>query len=422
MIHVLQVLPTLHVCGGVENYLMNYYRHIDTSAVKFTFAVHAPADPVFATLIAERGDEVVVLPPFTIRNFPRIKREIDALFETHTFDIVHCHQANAAWFYFKSAKKHGVTHRVLHSHQAAAADKWTHKLRNYPLLAFGKRYTTDPAACSRLAGDWLWGKRAYQVVNNAVDPDAFLFDAHERDSVRREFEIPEDAFVVGHMGRFCPQKNQEYLLRIFGELLKREPKAHLLLVGGGEDLESCKKTAAEMGIAHHVSFPGVRTDTARMYAAMDVFVMPSLYEGLPVVGVEAQAAGLPLVLADTITEETRILDTTAFLPLSAGPAAWAERILTYRDHVRTDTRAEIAAAHFDIRRESAALVSFYRRLLENTPADKATAPADKENTPAEHTPTSEEKVPVSEKQDSTPEEKAPVSEEKTSVHADTEEK
>ena len=385
MIHVLQVLPTLHVCGGVENYLMNYYRHIDTSAVKFTFAVHAPADPVFATLIAERGDEVVVLPPFTIRNFPRIKREIDALFETRTFDIVHCHQANAAWFYFKSAKKHGIPHRVLHSHQAAAADKWTHKLRNYPLLAFGKRYTTDPAACSRLAGDWLWGKRAYQVINNAVDPDAFVFDAHERESVRREFEIPDDAFVVGHMGRFCPQKNQEYLLRIFGELLILEPKAHLLLVGGGEDLESCKKTAAEMGIAHHVSFPGVRTDTARMYAAMDVFVMPSLYEGLPVVGVEAQAAGLPLVLADTITEETRILDTTAFLPLSAGPAAWAERILTYRDHVRTDTRAEIAAAHFDIRQESAALVSFYRCLLESIPVNK-------ENTPAENAPASEEKT------------------------------
>lgn len=363
MISVLQVLPTLSVCGGVENYLMNYYRHMDPSRIRFTFAIHAEPDSVFVREIRERGDEVVVLPSFTLRNFGRIRREIDDLFRTHAFDAVHCHQANAAWFYFKSAKKHGIRHRILHSHQASAADKWTHKLRNYPLLAMGKRYATDFAACSRLAGDWLYGRKPYYVVNNAIEPAKFRFDPAVRRAARAELGLPEDAFVVGHLGRFCNQKNQGYLLEIFAEVLRREPGARLLLVGGGEQWDACRERAAALGIAAETVFTGVRTDTARMYNAMDVFVMPSLYEGLPVVGVEAQAASLCLLLADTITRETKVLPTTEFLPLRAGPAAWAERILAYRGTPRGDTEEAMRAAHFDIDTESDALASYYERVV-----------------------------------------------------------
>ena len=372
MVSVLQVLPTLNVCGGVENYLMNYYRHMDPARVKFTFAIHADADSVFSEVIRARGDEIVVLPSFTLGNFPRIRREIDHLFASHQFDLVHCHQANAAWFYFSAAKKYGVTHRVLHSHQAAAADKFTHKLRNYPLLALGKRSATDFAACSRLAGDWLFGGRPYRVVNNAVDPAAFRFDPEARRAVREEFGIPENAFTVGHLGRFCPQKNQGFLLGAFVRILEREPSARLLLVGGGEQLAECRERAQTLGILPSVIFPGVRTDTARMYAAMDVFVMPSLYEGLPVVGVEAQAAGLPLLLSDAVTRETKILDTTAFLPLSAGEDAWAEKILSFRGVPRADTQAAIAAAGFDIGRESGTLTEYYETLAGKTPTREET--------------------------------------------------
>ena len=362
MVSVLQVLPTLAVCGGVENYLMNYYRHTDPARVRFTFAIHAEPDSVFADEIRARGDEIIVLPPFTLRNFGQIRRSIDSLFATHTFDAVHCHQANAAWFYFKSAKKHGVRHRILHSHQASAADKWTHKLRNYPLLALGKKYATDFAACSRLAGDWLYGGKPYHVVNNAIEPAKFRFDPVVRAETRAELGLPEDAFVIGHLGRFCNQKNQVYLLDIFVEVLKREPKARLLLVGGGEQWDACRARAAELGVAPFTVFTGVRTDTVRMYQAMDVFVMPSLYEGLPVVGVEAQAAGLPLLLADTVTEETKVLPTTVFLPLAAGPAAWAEHILSYRGAPRADTGEAMRAAHFDIDAESGLLASYYEKV------------------------------------------------------------
>lgn len=363
MISVLQVLPTLSVCGGVENYLMNYYRHMDPSRIRFTFAIHAEPDSVFAEEIRARGDEIIVLPPFTLRNFGQIRREIDRIFATRTFDAVHCHQANAAWFYFKSAKKHGIRHRILHSHQASAADKWTHKLRNYPLLAMGKKYATDFAACSRLAGDWLYGRKPYHVVNNAIDPAKFRFDPAVRREARAELGIPEDAFVIGHLGRFCNQKNQGYLLEIFAEVLRREPKARLLLVGGGEQWNACRERAAGLGVAAFTVFTGVRTDTVRMYNAMDVFVMPSLYEGLPVVGVEAQAASLPLLLADTVTKETKVLATTEFLPLSAGPAAWAEHVLACRGVPRTDTAALIRAAHFDIEAESRSLLSYYETIV-----------------------------------------------------------
>lgn len=372
MVSVLQVLPTLSVCGGVENYLMNYYRHTDPARVRFTFAIHAEPDSVFAEEIRARGDEIIVLPPFTVRNFRRIRQEIDRLFDTHSFDAVHCHQANAAWFYFKSAKKHGIRHRILHSHQASAADKWTHKLRNYPLLAMGKRYATDFAACSHLAGDWLYGRKPYHVVNNAIEPDKFRFDPAVRAEVRAELGLPEDAFVIGHLGRFCNQKNQGYLLEIFAEVRAREPKARLLLVGGGEQWEACRARAAELGIAADTVFTGIRTDTARMYNAMDVFVMPSLYEGLPVVGVEAQAASLPLLLADTVTKETKVLATTEFLPLSAPKEVWAEHVLAYRGVPRGDTAAALAAAHFDINEESRALATYYETVVGKEPGGKRT--------------------------------------------------
>ena len=326
MIKILQVLPSLNVCGGVENYLMNYYQHIDRVNYSFDFAVHAVDDDYFKSLIEKNGDKIYVLPPFTLKNFKQIKKEIKNIFTSNKYDIVHCHQANGAYFYFKTAKKCGVKCRILHSHQSKAADKFLHAVRNTPLLFLGKKYSTDYFACSALAGDYLF-KKNYSIVANAINTQKFGFSKEVRESIRKEYSIPHSSFVIGHIGRMCPQKNQSFLIDIFEEVLKSKKDSRLLLVGGGEDGTSLEEKVNLLNISDKVIFTGTSTRTNEFYSAMDVFVLPSLYEGLPVVGVEAQCNGLTVITTDNVTLELKLLDSTAFLSLKKPAGYWAEYIL-----------------------------------------------------------------------------------------------
>ncbi|MBQ8885437.1 MAG: glycosyltransferase family 1 protein [Clostridia bacterium] len=366
MVRILQVLPTLNVCGGVENYLMNYCLRLDREKIYCDFAVSAVEDDFFVKKIEEIGGNVYCIPIFSLSKLKSNLKKIDELLEKGNYDIIHCHQANAAWFYFKAAKKRGIQCRILHSHQAAAADKLTHKIRNKPLLWLGKKYTTENFACSRLAGDYLYKKKPYVVINNAIDTAKFAFDKGVRKEVRQELGIDESAFVVGHIGRFCNQKNQLFLIDVFSELIKIEPNAKLLLVGGGEQLEECKRRVEEKGLEKSVIFTGVRTDAYRLYQAMDVFAMPSLYEGLPVVGVEAQAAGLPLVVSDRVTKELTILPETKYLSLKAGKERWAQELIQTKGRERGDESEQVRAAGFDIEKESISLAKRYSALKEKT--------------------------------------------------------
>lgn len=363
MVRILQVLPTLNVCGGVENYLMNYVSRLYEEIV-CDYAVNGVEDGFFKEQIEKKGGKIFIVPPFSLSGLKASLKKIEEIFQENQYDIVHSHQANSAWFYFSIAKKYGVKHRILHSHQAAAADKWTHKLRNLPLLFMGKRYTTDNFACSRLAGDYLFKKKPYTVINNAVNVSAFSYNLDVRNEVRKELNVSEDEFLIGHIGRFCNQKNQPFLLEIFQEIAAKNERAKLLLVGGGETKAFCEKRAKELGIGDKVIFTGVRTDAKRLYQAMDVFVLPSLYEGLPVVGVEAQAAGLPLLLSDRVTKETKILPSTEFIPLRSGVDIWAKKVLSFEGYSRQVCDEQVKQAGFDIDEEGKKLSALYKKIAE----------------------------------------------------------
>ena len=357
MIRVLQVV-TYMGRGGLESMFMNYYRHVDRAQVQFDFLVHRRERADFDDEIEALGGKIYRLP----RLVPWSRRYLSALnrfFDAHPeYRIVHVHQDCLSSVILKAAARHHVPVRIAHSHSANQD-----KNLKYPVKLWYKRaiprYATNLFACGKDAGAWMFGGAPFQTINNAIDVTTYTYDPARRQEIRRRFGL-EAKLTVGHVGRFNPPKNHPFLLDVFAALLKREPGTVLLLAGGGEDMPVIQDKAQALGIAGHVRFLGVRSDVADLMQAMDVFVFPSRYEGLPVTMVEAQAAGLPCLISDRVPPECILTDGLVdVLPLSAAPEAWAEEILKKRAFPRTDRRAEIAAHGFDISAEAGKLQEFY---------------------------------------------------------------
>ncbi len=357
LIRVLQVVTHMER-GGLESMLMNYYRHIDHEKVQFDFIVHRGVRAAFDDEIESLGGRIYRLP----RLVPWSKSYLSALnhfFDEHSeYKVVHVHQDCLSSVILKVAARHNVPVRVAHSHSANQD-----KNLKYPIKLWYKRsipkYATNLFACGKDAGDWMFGGVPFQIINNAINVVAYTYDPAKRQKVRRQLGL-ENEFTIGHVGRFNQPKNHPFLIDIFAALLKKEPTAVLLLVGGGGDMPKIQAKVQALGIAEHVRFLGVRSDVADLMQAIDVFVFPSLYEGLPVTMVEAQAAGLPCLISDKVPPECIITKGLVdVLTLSADPEVWAEKILEKRDFPRSDRRTEIAAHGFDITTEAVKLQEFY---------------------------------------------------------------
>ena len=359
---VLQVVTHMER-GGLESMLMNYYRRIDRERVQFDFLVHRQERAAFDDEIESLGGKIYRLP----RLVPWSKSYLSALnhfFDEHPeYKVVHVHQDCLSAVILKVAAQHNVPVRIAHSHNA-------NQDRNlkYPIKLWYRRsipqYATNLFACGKDAGDWMFSGAPYQIINNAIDAAAYTYDPKKRIEMRQKLGLKNE-LAVGHVGRFNPQKNHPFLLDIFAALLRKEPNAVLLLAGGGENMPKMQAKAQMLGIAEHVRFLGVRSDVNDLIQTMDVFVFPSLYEGLPVTMVEAQAAGLPCLISDKVPPECILTEGLVdVLPLSAAPETWTERILEKRNLPRTDRRAEIAAHGFDITTEAVKLQEFYLEAAE----------------------------------------------------------
>lgn len=359
---VLQVVTNMDR-GGLETMLMNYYRHIDRTKVQFDFLTHRQERAAYDDEIEALGGRIYRLP----RLVPWSKSylsELNRFFDEHPeYKIIHVHQDCLSSVILKAAAKHDVPVRIAHSHSANQD-----KNIKYPIKLWYKRkiprHATHLFACGKEAGDWMFSGAPYQIVNNAIDAAAYTYDADKRGELRRQLVLA-DELVIGHVGNYTQPKNHPFLLEIFTALLKKEPNAVLLLAGGGEDMPKIQAKAQALGVAEHVRFLGVRSDVADLMQAMDIFVLPSLYEGLPVTMVEAQAAGLPCIISDKVPSECILTEGLVdIMTLSASPEAWAEKILAKRAIPRTDRRAEIAAHGFDITTEAVKLQEFYLKAYE----------------------------------------------------------
>jgi glycosyltransferase involved in cell wall biosynthesis len=360
-IRVAQVMGKM-LGGGVEAVVMNYYRHIDRNKVQFDFLVDADSTLVPRDEIESLGGRVFVIPPY--QNQLAYQRELGTLFREQRWPIVHSHVNALSVFSLRAAKKAGVPVRIAHSHSTANPNERAKTAVKNVLRTQANRYPTDRFACGEYAGTWLFGKDVnFTVMPNAIDLSRFAFSANKRGALRSELGIEDATFVVLHMGRFVEQKNHRFLVEVFTELLKQKPNAMLLLAGNGPLRKEMEGEVASRGISDHVRFLGQRSDADALYCAADVFCLPSLYEGLPVVAVEAQAAGLSCTLSDRITREADVTGTCQFLPID-DPDVWADALCS----VEPKTDAERAGidhadfANYDIEKQGAWLTERYLEL------------------------------------------------------------
>ena len=357
-IRILHVVTQMNR-GGLETMLMNYDRNIDHSMVQFDFLEHRDAVTDYDREILALGGGIHRLPRLNPFN-PLYLRALDRFFREHPeYRIVHSHVDCMAGIPLEYAKKNGVPVRIAHAHNSNQPKNF-----KYPIKLIYKRkipkYATHLFACGEDAGRWMFGGQPFSILNNAIDSERFVFSSALRDEKRAELGLDEKTILLGHVGRFSTQKNHAFLLDIFAALLKIRPDCKLLLIGQGDLDQQIHEKVDALGLSDRVIFAGERSDVNALMQAMDVFVLPSLFEGLPLVMVEAQAAGLPCVVSTGVPaacERTKGL--VSFLPLDAGAECWAEQILKSSTIERRDTSAEIKASGFDIRENAEKLQEFY---------------------------------------------------------------
>lgn len=344
--------------GGLETMLMNYYRKIDRSKVQFDFLVHRDFEADYDREILSLGGKIHRLPPLNPFG-TGYSSALNNFFKAHPeYRIVHSHLDCMAGIPMKYAQKNGVSVRIAHSHNSNQT-----KDLKYPLKLYFKRnirkYATDLFACSEEAGKWMFSTGDFCVLNNAIDAASYAFDPQVRHEVRDQLGIQADAIVIGHVGRFAPPKNHRFLADIIAEVIKQKKNTVALLVGDGELRQQTEKQVQDMEIADKVIFTGVRSDVSRLLQAMDVFVFPSIYEGLPVSIVEAQAAGLPCLISEKVPIECKKTALVTQLPLALGTAGWTEAVLKAAEQPRANTLEQIKHAGFDIEENAAWLTDFY---------------------------------------------------------------
>ena len=350
--------------AGIETMLMNYYREIDRSQIQFDFLANKPVPGEYDEEIRGMGGRVFVSPGLNPLHFPQYKRFVAQLLNSSPqIRIVHAHNEAMGYYALKSAKDAGIRVRIAHAHNTQIIRDY-----KYPLKLVCKQLlpgaATDYWSCGRDAGIYYYGEKRWKesgsILHNAIDVSKFAFNRDVRENLRQEHGL-QDCFVIGHVGRFNVQKNHSRLLDIFAETAKAVPQARLALIGVGELEQAVKEKARSMGIQNKILFLGQMANVNEWYQAMDCFVLPSLFEGLPVVGIEAQAAGLPCIFSDRVTDEVLLLPGACRVSLEAEDAQWAQQIMEARrqETERTAGVKIIRQAGYDIHVEAGKLQEIY---------------------------------------------------------------
>lgn len=350
---------------GVETLVMNLYRNIDRSKVQFDFIVcETPNSDIPEQEIKDLGGRLYIVPSYS--HLHAYNKALYELFSKNQYQIVHCHMSTLCPIPLRVAKKAGVPIRIAHCHTMAGKGEYAKNMVKYSLRLFAHAYPTHYATSSLMAGKWLFGaQKDMYYLPVARNIEAFRFNAATREKMRKTLGV-ENNFVIGHLGRFVPQKNHTFIVETFSKVLQRDPTAHLLLAGDGPLVDSVVQKINTEGLSDAVSYLGRRSDAADLYQAMDAFVLPSLYEGVPGTGIEAQAAGLSFIFADTITEEAKILNTAQRLSLDNSDA-WVTALLNSKELPRKDTIQELRDAGYDIKQAAADLADYYENLLASLP-------------------------------------------------------
>lgn len=359
---VLQVLGGTGL-GGAESRVMDSYRHLDRSRLQFDFCVHSGKEGYFDREIKNLGGHIYQIPRFKVYNWLSYRKAWKNFFKEHPgYLAVHGHMTSTASIYLPIAKKAGVPLTIAHARSAGVDPGIKGNITRFLRRNLGKKADLC-LTCSAMAGEAVFGKKMQDggkviTVPNAIDAAAFAYDEKTRQEVREKYGL-QDKFVVGHVGRFGFMKNHDFLLDVFAEIEKELPESRLLLIGEGEKMEEIRQKAAGLGLSEKVIFTGNQAKIWQFYQAMDYFVFPSVFEGLPGSVIEAQAAGLRCLVSDGVTPECVITPLAAQMSLEEGAKKWAARVLEERHYPRQVQTEAIKKAGFDIEEQVRMLDTIY---------------------------------------------------------------
>lgn len=364
ILHLTEMLSA----AGIESFIMNNYRHIDREKVQFDFLVLRNQKEFYDDEVKKLGGQKYYVHSDKSNTLLRVldeSNQIEKFLEAHHYDIVHIHYTTPLRaYYLRAAKRAGVSVRIYHSHSAYVSGKSKTKLIIYSILR-GKMeaWGTHWFSCSMAAAKWMYPKQLIdsekvKIIHNGIDTKKFAYDPEARNRIR-EAEGLKGRFVIINTGRLSDQKNQLFLVEIMREVVKNDPSTMLLLLGKGEKEAEIRRKVSEYSLSDNVRLLGVHDNVYDYLSAADCYVMPSLYEGLPVAGIEAQCNGLPCIFSTDITDEVKVLDTTRFLSLDSTPEIWAKQLLELRNKERTDGSEALRRVGYDIKDVSKELEQFY---------------------------------------------------------------
>lgn len=365
-------MKVLHFCcaldgGGVEKLLLDYYRRIDHNNIQFDFIIAAKREGILEKEFRHMGAEIYRFHNTHSYNVKYLVFLRNIIRNGH-YDAIHCHGGSWDFVPLLIAKIEGVPIRIAHSHLANVPQlSLCRHLKRCLTTYVAKFCSTALFACGKDAAIWMWGKKAYNngnvhIMTNAIDTKRFEYSEEKRNKIRAELGL-EGKFVVGNVARLVYQKNHEFMIKIFAEIRKIRNDAFLMLVGRGELEEEIRNQVASSGLGDSVLFMGVRDDVPDLLNAMDVFVLPSRYEGLGIVYIEAQANGLCCFGTDEgVPHEAALTDTMTFLSEKLSPEIWAEAICSVSTSRNKSASLQVAEAGYDINSEAPKLEEYYNEL------------------------------------------------------------
>lgn len=341
--------------GGLSGVMMNYAM-ITSDKVRYDFVLTRRVEPGHKEILQRHADDIFIPPYSRIKQFPAYTWWLKKIMRQKKYDVVHVH-GNSGTMYLEmlAAKSAGIPVRIVHSHSTSCKFMLAHKVMN-PWM---NRTKTAGIACSEKSGKWLFGDGAYTVLPNGIEIGKFAFDPETRQHYRKELGL-ENNFVIGHVGYMDWEKNQKYLIEVFAQLLHKRDNAKLLLIGDGKMRQEIEALISQKGLQDRILVLGKRADVAQLYQCMDVFVLPSVFEGFPVTLVEAQTAGLPCVVSDAITREVDLVDNMTFVPIGESDLPrWVDALCAVQEKNRDRFAAAMADTVFNIRKCADALLALY---------------------------------------------------------------
>lgn len=344
--------------------IMNYYRHMDRSKIQFDFLCFLPCEESYEEEIEALGGNVFYIPkPSNIIAIRRLRYFMKEHAQQYTW--LHNHEVYLSFLLKPLAVHYGVAHFIIHSHATRYSDRSLPAFRNLIACIPIRFMDCFHFACSKAAGEFLFhnctnGRNTFTIIPNAIQKQLFMYDAGLRTHYRRLFAL-EHKFVIGHVGRFVPQKNHYFIVSVFHQVLISAPDTQLILIGDGPLRDNVMRYVQNLGISSNVHFLGQRGDICNILQAMDIFLLPSIYEGLPMSCLEAQASGLPCIVSNTITSEVCFGPHTHMLSLSE-KERWVEKCLEYEVNffeTPSSTQRSFPNLLPDIEIEAKKLAKFY---------------------------------------------------------------